>query len=110
MRCLDRGVWYALRVRSNHEQIIAALLDQLNVPRLLPTYRYRRTMRNKSTWIERPLFPGYLFGNLELSQGPKLYKIPGFIEVVSAGKHPVAISENEMESVRLISTSNLALP
>jgi transcription antitermination factor NusG len=104
---LKEQAWYALYVRPNCERLVAAGLDQLHVQGFLPTYKERCGRKDHFIWVEKPLFPGYLFCNLDLKHGPKLYQLPGIIRFVSSGKLPSQVGEDEIESIRRISDSNM---
>jgi transcription antitermination factor NusG len=99
--------WYALQVRTNYEQLVASALKQVQVEYLLPTYKIRSERKTALTWLERPLFPGYLFGNIDLKCGPKLYNMPGTIRIVSYGRWPVPVSLDEIESIRIIASGEV---
>jgi transcription antitermination factor NusG len=109
MRNPQGCAWYALYVRTNCERIAACGLDELRVRHFLPTYRTRREGVGNVRWLDKPLFPGYLFCNIDLDRGPKLYNVPGMIKIVNSGRSPAPISESEIDSIRLIIGSNVPI-
>src|SRR4051812_32446308 len=56
--------WYVARTKPGREQQATAILDQRGVGVFLPTLPRRRPRAGQRTW--EPLFPGYLFAQLEL--------------------------------------------
>jgi transcription antitermination factor NusG len=54
-----------------------------------------------------PLFPGYTLCKIDLTNGPKLYHVPGFIRIVGAGKSPIPIENHEIEAIKKIHQSCL---
>jgi len=47
-----------------------------------------------------PLFPGYLFIHMEWRTGPRLYKVPGILEVLGSGGTPLPVTELEIDAIR----------
>src|SRR6266699_802656 len=83
------GRWYALRVRSRHEQMVGAHLQGRGYKSFLPLYKCRRRWSDRFKEIEQPLFPGYVFCQFNpLNQLPIL-SIPGVVHVVGVGRTPV---------------------
>ncbi len=83
------GRWYALRVRSQHEQMVGAHLQGRGYKSFLPLYKSRRRWSDRFKEIEQPLFPGYVFCQFNpLNQLPIL-SIPGVVHVVGVGRTPV---------------------
>ncbi len=102
--------WYALQTRSNHEHILSSMLRYLGQEEFLPTYCCKQThTHQKAREMERPLFPGYTFCRIDLRNGPKLYKLPGFIRVVAAGKTPIPLRDSEIEGIREITRSGVTI-
>ncbi len=58
---LFEGVWWLAHVKPRNEKALAADLERIGVTRFLPLARVRRRYQSRTTWVELPLFPGYLF-------------------------------------------------
>jgi transcription antitermination factor NusG len=58
--------WYAVHVRSNQERTTAAFVEGRGVEHFLPTYRTRSRRKDRRVMLERPLFKGYLFANIDI--------------------------------------------
>ncbi len=101
--------WYALRVHSKLASFVSAVLRGKGYEEFLPLCRSRRHWSDRVKDIEVPLFPGYLFCRFDPGdrQVPVL-TTPGVIGIVSAGKTPIPVTEEEIESIRRIVYSGLA--
>jgi transcription antitermination factor NusG len=89
--------WFALYVKPRHEKNVALILQGKGYEAFLPTYRHR-VKNNKS--FELPLFPGYVFCRIELSNRLPVMTTPGIFSIVGSGSEPEAICEHEVEGVR----------
>lgn len=104
--------WYAVHVHSKSERVAAGILSQKGYEEFLPLYRARRHWADRVKELELPLFPGYLF--CRMNAGERLLPVlstPGVLGIVSVGKVPVPVSDQEVESIRVVLRSGLpALP
>lgn len=94
--------WFAVQVRPGHERVVAATLRHKGYQEFLPLGRVRRRWSDRIKQLEVPLFPGYLFCRFKLLVGGPVITTPGVIRIVGAGRNPVAVSDEEIESVRRI--------
>ena len=99
--------WYALRVKSQHENTVACHLHARGFESFLPLYKCRRRWSDRFKEIELPLFPGYVFCQFNLLNRLPILSIPGVVHVVGVGKTPVAVDETEMSALQAASRSGL---
>ncbi len=102
-----RQPWFALRVRSRYENIVAAFLEGKGYESFLPTYWCRRRWSDRIKKIELPLFSGYLFCRFNPQTRLPILAAPGVISIVGIGKNPVPIDEFEIAAVRTLVRSDL---
>lgn len=57
----DGRVWMVAHTRPRQEKALSMELAQLGVTHYLPTLRAERSYRTKKTFVDLPLFPGYVF-------------------------------------------------
>jgi len=88
--------WYALRVRTRHEKIVAAHLAAKGYEGFLPMHRYRHRWSDRVKEIEAPFFPGYIFCRFNLLERLPILMIPGVVLVVGAGRTPIPVDETEI--------------
>src|SRR5881409_2808314 len=99
--------WYALRIRSRHEKVIAATLFDKGYEVFLPLHRCKRRWSDRIKEMALPLFPGYLFCRFDLQKRLPVLVTPGILHVVGIGKAPVALGEHEIAAIQSIVASRL---
>ena len=99
--------WYALRVKTQHEKMVALALRQKGYEEFLPTYRLKRRWSDRLKELERPLFDGYVFCRFEIHKRLPILVTPGVSHIVGAGKIAVPVTDTEIENMKSIVTSQL---
>jgi transcription antitermination factor NusG len=102
-------LWYALRVKSNFERATIAVLGGKGYGTYLPVYRQLRTWSDRTKVTEVPLFPGYVFAQFDVDRRLPVLTTPGVVHVVPPNQAPVAVDEEELNSVRIAVDSGLPL-
>ena len=74
----DGARWYVLFVRSNQEKRVALGLSDRGIEHLLPCYGSLRQWKDRRVKLDIPLFPGYLFVHLPLSERMQALTIPSW--------------------------------
>jgi transcription antitermination factor NusG len=100
--------WYAVRVQSRFEHVVSAALRGKGYEEFLPLYPSVRRWSDRKKKIDLPLFPGYLFCRFGLDRLLPILTTPGVVQIVSAGKVPIPVAEEEVEAVKRILRSGLA--
>jgi transcription antitermination factor NusG len=106
---VNRVPWHALRVRSNFERKAADFLHAVGLEEFLPSYRCRSYWSDRVKWVERPLFPGYVFCRFNFGNSLKVMQTPGVVEVVNFGGKPAPVDEAEIEALRVLVHSSAPL-
>jgi transcription antitermination factor NusG len=102
--------WYALHVRSQCERQVLDGLTRQSLSGYLPVYTERTRWSDRTKMVERALFPGYVFGRLDLSApGVRRHVValPGLVRILGIGAEPAPIPDEEIERVRMVVTSGL---
>jgi transcription antitermination factor NusG len=99
--------WFALRVRSRYESLVAAHLAGKGYEWFLPTHISRRQWSDRLKKSELPLFPGYLFCRFDPLDRLPILETPGLISIVGIAKTPIPVDEAEMKAVRMLVASGL---
>ena len=92
--------WYVAHTSANHEKQIAKQLEQRSVGHFLPLYESVRRRKDRAVKLQLPLFPGYIFLQLILRDRLKVLQIPGVARLVGFGGKPLALADEEIESLR----------
>ena len=95
-----RPQWFALRVRSRCEKVVAVAARSKGFEDFLPLHRRRKRWSDRSKWVEAPLFPGYLFCRLNPEDRFSLLTIRGVMHIVGVGKIPEPVDEQEISAIQ----------
>jgi transcription antitermination factor NusG len=100
-------LWYALQVKSRYENIVEKHLCARGFSPFLPRYKCRRRWSDRFKEITLPLFPGYLFCQLDVSNRRPIITTPGVTSIVGTGNVPVPIDEAEITAIQAAVGSGL---
>lgn len=92
--------WYAAYTCANHEKRVNAELQARNVEHFLPLYRSVRRWKDRRVSLELPLFPGYVFVRITVSNRLRVLQIPGVVHLVGFNGRPAALPDDEMDILR----------
>jgi transcription antitermination factor NusG len=92
--------WFALRVKSRAEKIVATMARHKGFEDFLPLYQTRRLWSDRYKTVELPLFPGYVFCRANPEFRLPLLTIPGVLNFVGFGRFPAPIDEAEMDAIK----------
>jgi transcription antitermination factor NusG len=101
--------WFALRVRSNCEKVVASSLKGKGYAEFLPLYRKVSRRAGPAKQVELPLFPGYVFSGFDVNHRLPILTIPGVIHVVGIGRAPESIDRDELLAVKRFVASGLGV-
>lgn len=94
--------WYAVRVKSNCEQMTSAAIRSRGYEEFLPLYRSRRRWSDRVREVQAPLFPGYVFARLDPHNRLPILSLSSVVGIVSIAKKPAPIPDFEIEAVRRV--------
>jgi transcription antitermination factor NusG len=100
-------LWYALKVRPRFERVAVAHLRSRGYDPFLPTYISKRQWSDRIKSLELPLFPGYLFCQLDLKSRLPVLTAPGVNYIVGVGRAPEPVPDPDIASIRSIVSSGL---
>jgi transcription antitermination factor NusG len=92
--------WYAVYTRAQHEKSVAQQMEERAIERFLPLYEALHRWKDRRKRVQLALFPGYVFARLALRYRLELLQIPGVVRLVGFNGMPVALAEEEVESLR----------
>lgn len=97
---LSTAHWYAAYTSANHEKRVAEQLTRKEVENFLPLYEALHRWKDRRVRLQMPLFPGYVFVRLPLSERLKVLQTSGVARLVGFGERPVALPEDEIVTLR----------
>jgi transcription antitermination factor NusG len=100
--------WYALRVQSKFQSVASEVLLGKGYESFLPLYKSVRQWSDRKKTLEMPLFPGYLFCRFNPTDRMlPIVTTPGVMGVVSAGRTPLPIDDEEIAGLQLMLRSGI---
>jgi transcription antitermination factor NusG len=106
--CVREKEWFVLQVRTRFEKAVARHLQARDYQEYLPVFRRRRQWIDRTKEIELPLFPGFVFCKMDPTDRLPILVIPGVMGIVSIGRIPVSVPEQEILAVQNVVKSGLA--
>jgi transcription antitermination factor NusG len=92
--------WYAAYTSANHEKRVAKQCGVREVEHFLPVYASVRRWKDRRVTLELPLFPGYVFVRMALSDRLQVLQIPGVARLVGFDGTPSALPEEEIGALQ----------
>lgn len=94
--------WYLAHTRPKAEQRAVVHLMHQGIGVYLPRYLAPRSHARRRDWVEKPLFPGYLFLHLDLERDywRAVRSTVGIRTLVSAGDQPIAVAEEIIRDIK----------
>jgi transcription antitermination factor NusG len=93
--------WYALRTYPRHEKSVREHLLARNVVCFLPLYRKNSRWKNGcNVRVELPLFPGYIFVEIDPQRRARVLEIPGAISLVGSSHELWPIPGDQIRMLR----------
>jgi transcription antitermination factor NusG len=100
--------WHALHTRSRHEKRIDELLAERGIERFLPLVRVHSQWKDRKRWVEKPLFPCYLFVRVHREQIPIVRDTRGVARLLGPERStPSIVPAAEVENIRRLVTSRV---
>lgn len=95
-----RPHWHIAYTLPRHEKAVASRLTSQGVESYLPLYSAPRCWNHRQVLADLPLFPGYVFVRMLLSDRIKILSRPGIIRLLNANGDLAIFPDDEMESLR----------
>ncbi len=99
----DRDLnWYAVYTRSRHEKMVNQCLGERHIESFLPVQDVLSQWKDRRKWIQRPLFPGYLFVRADRSHLYQVRMTRGVSYIVGNGwaRSPVPVPDEQVQAIR----------
>lgn len=103
--------WFAIQTYARHEKRVASQLILKGVDHYLPVVSRYSQWSDRRKLVDLPLFPCYLFVHIVPSSECRIQilQVAGVIAFVGSGSHPAPIPDNQIEDVRTLIQSKVAL-
>jgi len=100
MIAIPKAAWYAAYTRPKHEKRVALQLEERRIEAFLPTYQSIRRWKDRRKLLELPLFPSYVFVQIDAQNRLDLLRLPGVLGLVSFRGRPAPVEPAEIENLR----------
>jgi transcription antitermination factor NusG len=99
--------WYAAYTRCHHERVVNKILSEKGIGTFLPTIMVPSRRKDRKILIKRPLFPNYLFVELNEIRDTwmKTFRTPGLVHICGNGR-PMPVPDEDIESIRIFINSD----
>lgn len=98
--------WHVLYVKSRHEKKVHESLKKISIDSFLPMIKELRKRSDRKIIIEKPLFPSYVFININSSlEFYKALSVDGACVFISFGKEYSKLTEKEINKIKLLINS-----
>ncbi len=95
----DSCRWYAVCTRSRHEKLVHDILGEKGVHSFLPLRGVLSQWKDRRKWVQKPLFPGYLFVRSEKKDFSLVSATRGVAYIVGNGVDAVAVPDEQVEAI-----------
>lgn len=97
---LKESHWFALHTCANHEKVVARQLELRSIECFLPIYERMSRWKDRRVKLQLPLFSGYVFVRMALTEKLPALRIPGVVRLVGFGGQATPIDGDEMEALQ----------
>ena len=92
--------WHAIYTVPRHEKTVVKRLDALDIENYLPLYSAVRVWHGRKVQVELPLFPGYVFAKMSISDKWSVLTFAGVIRLVGFNNNSATLSDDEIDRLK----------
>ena len=92
--------WYAIYTRSRYEKKVSMELEERGLEHFLPLVPQLRYWKDRKKIVDMPIFPGYLFVNIKLSEKIPVLQANGVVRFIEFNGAQSPIPDAQIEDVR----------
>jgi transcription antitermination factor NusG len=92
--------WYIMYTKPMLEKKIIHCLDKKKIINYCPCKKLKKQSFNRTTIIQKPLIPRYIFVHTHADRIPQLIRIPGVINIVYRFHDPAVIPNEEIKGIK----------
>ncbi len=98
----DNRRWYVVHTQPNRETRAVQNLQRQGFNAYLPMFKRLRRHARKTEEVSRPLFPRYMFVELDLKleRWRSIYSTFGVSQLISTGEEPVPVPAGVVDEIR----------
>ncbi len=100
--------WLAIYTKPRFEQRVANYCSERGCRIFLPTYQSWRQWSDRRKLLRLPLFPSYVFANVNAEEQRRVMQAPGFLWFVKSRQGLVEVDAEELHAVERLLESGLS--
>lgn len=93
--------WYVLCTRSRYEKKLSEQFDKAGISHFLPTQVIRKKWSDRWKNVETPLFPGYIFVQMDENNRFQILNTPGAVRFLYWNKDYAKLSRRDIEMINI---------
>jgi transcriptional antiterminator RfaH len=109
VKLTESKAWYITYTRARAEKQIAVQLEKACVAYFLPLHKELRQWSDRKKWVEIPMFPSYIFVQVNQLEYYEILGIPGMLRYVTIRGEAVRLSDARMQDIKRAVESNKVL-
>ena len=94
------GPWYVTCTSPRHEKRVSQQLQERGIASFLPLYASVRRWKDRRKVLELPLFPGYVFVQMNPRNRLDLLRLPGVLGLICFQGKPAEVARIEIDNLR----------
>ncbi|MFQ5788187.1 MAG: transcription termination/antitermination protein NusG [Thermodesulfobacteriota bacterium] len=102
--------WFAVYTRARHEKIVNSSLAEKDIETFLPLIDVISRWKDRKKKVQLPLFPGYLFVNMNLMELNEIFNVlntHGVVRILGNNGEPIPIPIEQIEATRKLIETKL---
>lgn len=99
--------WNILFVKTNHEFKVQKYIELFGISAYIPVKKTLSQWSDRKKWIDRPMFPGYVFLRVSCREFFSVLSHNSIISYVKSGGKAVFISEEQIRQIKKIESDYL---
>jgi len=105
---VENKSWYAIYTIVRHEKTVNSYLVEKEIESYLPLKKTISRWKDRKKKVYLPLFPGYVFVNIDISDKLSVLKIPGVVHILGISGNPTSIPFEQIDSIKTLLESDLS--
>ncbi len=101
--------WFAIYVQSRQENATAAALHAKGFETCVPVSRTLHQRSDRRTYVEEPVFPGYVFCRFDSTVRTPILSTAGVVRIVGFGRPVPALKPSEIRSLQALGRAKTAV-
>ncbi len=94
--------WLVVYTKPRHEKKSASVLVSKGIEIFLPLKTELKQWSDRKKWVERPLFPGYLFVNITELEYLDVLNSAGIVRFIFFNGKPAIVREKTIKELKLV--------